>query len=1369
MNRRRLVWGIVAAMAVSALLVLAAVLTVSSPWFYNQVRRRIVRTVEDSTGGRVEIGAFHFDWKRMRAEVRGFVIHGLEPADKPPLFRAESVAVGLKVVSLLHTDVDIQYLDVNAPRVYLIVAEDGGTNIPEPKVHRTGGPGPIETVLKLAIGSFSLSNGEVEVERRGKAPFEIHGRQLAATLVYDATGPRYRGEISVQPLDLRWKNSGSTPLSIHTTLAFEKNRIGVEAFKLTTGGTTVNLTGAVEDLAAPHARFQYDARLSIADGARFLAVRGLSGLALVRGGARWSGADGFKLDGDVRASGVEYRTVGVRLQGFRLDGKLSVDSQAVRLRGVRLAGDLNRLFPNSLNLAGTIGEAALLGDDLELHAMDLGVLGGTFRGEARLHNFERFHIKGEIGDVVVRRVVALESAEPLPWDALVSGPLEGEGSFAHNGGLRASGDLAIGPAPGSAPVDGHVTATYDSLTGIVDVGRSALRLPSSRAEVSGAIGRRLQVHLETRDFNDFLPALGVAASSVPLKLENGSAVFDGVLTGPLDDLHIQGHAGATRVSYQGKLVDTFQCDVTASSGNVKAQNLVATHAALRVQGEMAVALREWKTEPGSFIFGKGTLRGADLAQAAPLVGLADQPISGTLDATADIAGTIANPLVNADIDLRKAAFRGEPVDRLTAHIQYTGNRVEVTSGQATAGAKQVRLAGSFDHAADRWDTGRLTLKVSTNPMPVNQIHVLAESRPGIQGTVQAAVDGMVDLAPAKAGEQGWRVRDLHVDIAGHGLQLPEQPIGDVLLTANSQGDVLRAHLESGYAASSIRGDGEWRLEGQYPGSATIAFTKLDFTHLRDWVAPSNAGVPSDFQGSAEGQLRIDGPALAPRLVKIELRIPKLEISPSQAAVGGTATAADALTLRNSGPIVVTMTNSVVTVESARLVGHATDLSVTGKLQLQQKNGLDLRVKGRVDLAMVHELNPDFQASGTVSTDAVVRGTLDAPLISGRTEFQKAAFSIVDVPNGISNANGAILFAGGRATIQSFTGETGGGKIELSGFASYSDGQMIFRLAARVREVRIRYPEGVSTVADANLSLTGTSSRSMLSGTVTIQRTGFNPQSDFSSLIAQSSEPVETPAARTGLLGGLHFDIQVNTANDLQLQSSLAQDLQAEANLQLRGTFSNPALLGRINITRGQIVFFGTKYTVNQGSVTFFNPLRIEPIIDVALETKARGVDVTLTISGPLHHLNLTPSSDPPLAFNEIVALLATGRAPTGDPTLLAQQNSTPQSWQQAGASTLLGQAIASPVAGRLQRFFGVSSLRIDPTISGGVENNPQARLTLEQQVTRDITFTYITNVTTSNPDVVRVEWSFGKNWSAVALREENGMFGVDFYYKKRFK
>ena len=103
-----------------------------------------------------------------------------------------------------------------------------------------------------------------------------------------------------------------------------------------------------------------------------------------------------------------------------------------------------------------------------------------------------------------------------------------------------------------------------------------------------------------------------------------------------------------------------------------------------------------------------------------------------------------------------------------------------------------------------------------------------------------------------------------------------------------------------------------------------------------------------------------------------------------------------------------------------------------------------------------------------------------------------------------------------------------------------------------------------------------------------------------------------------------------------------------------------------------------------------------------------------------------------------------------------------------GASALVGQAIANPVAGRLQRFFGVSNLKIDPAISG-VTGSPQAKVTLEQQITPDIIFTYITDVANAQEQVIRVEWDFSPHWSAVALRDENGEFGIDFLYKKRFK
>ena len=32
-----------------------------------------------------------------------------------------------------------------------------------------------------------------------------------------------------------------------------------------------------------------------------------------------------------------------------------------------------------------------------------------------------------------------------------------------------------------------------------------------------------------------------------------------------------------------------------------------------------------------------------------------------------------------------------------------------------------------------------------------------------------------------------------------------------------------------------------------------------------------------------------------------------------------------------------------------------------------------------------------------------------------------------------------------------------------------------------------------------------------------------------------------------------------------------------------------------------------------------------------------------------------------------------------------------------------------------------------------------------------------------------LEWDIDRSWSVVAVREENGVFGIDFFFKKRFK
>jgi translocation and assembly module TamB len=390
-------------------------------------------------------------------------------------------------------------------------------------------------------------------------------------------------------------------------------------------------------------------------------------------------------------------------------------------------------------------------------------------------------------------------------------------------------------------------------------------------------------------------------------------------------------------------------------------------------------------------------------------------------------------------------------------------------------------------------------------------------------------------------------------------------------------------------------------------------------------------------------------------------------------------------------------------------------------------------------------------------------------MNGRVQLQNASFNTIDATNGISNANGVIALSGKTATIQSLTGESGGGTVSATGSATFGGGIMKFQLAGTGHRIRVRYPEGASTIFNTNVRLNGTTDNSTLAGNVTIERIAFNPRSDFGSMLSNAATPVQTPAAPSPLLSNMHLNLQVQTAPSVEFQTSLAQNVELVANLRISGTAATPGAVGRINITQGKLVFFGAEYTVSQGLISFYDPLRIAPMLNINLETTVQGVNITLNVSGPSDNMTLTHRSDPPLPFNDVMGLLATGKAPASDPTIAAHMApAQPQSVQQMGESAMLSQTVANPLATRLQRVFGVSQIKIAPAFVGG-SSAPQARMTLQQQVSRNVTFTYITDLTNSNEQVVQVEWALNPTWSAVATRDENGIFSVDFFYKRKIK
>jgi translocation and assembly module TamB len=520
-----------------------------------------------------------------------------------------------------------------------------------------------------------------------------------------------------------------------------------------------------------------------------------------------------------------------------------------------------------------------------------------------------------------------------------------------------------------------------------------------------------------------------------------------------------------------------------------------------------------------------------------------------------------------------------------------------------------------------------------------------------------------------------------------------------------------------------------------------------------------------FDGSAEGQVDFSGPLFLPAQMSATATIRQLEVHP----LPGTplARSIPGFSIKSNGPLKLSFEKSIIRVDSARIQAQETDLTLSGTADVSKSSPLNFRVQGDVNLAMMRNFLPDLASSGTVAVRADVRGSFGTPDLSGHATIRNGDFHYSDFTNGLSNAVGEITFSGSRAQIQSFSADTGGGKFTGTGFATLNAGVLAFQFSAKTKDVRLRYPQGISSISDSEIQMVRNPQRSAITGTITVRRLVVNPQEDTAVMLADISHSAPVPEVGDHSLAGMNLDVLIQTAPDVALQSKVAESIQADATLHLRGTVGSPALLGRINISQGNVIYFGNKYTISRGTISFYSSTKIEPILDVDLQTRARGVDVTLTVTGPPSKLAMTYRSDPPLEFQDIVALLATGRTPD-DPSVALRGNGPTPSFEQLGASALIGQTLANPVAGRLQRFFGVSRIKIDPQLSG-VGGTPGARLTVEQQITPDILFTYVTDVSNTSQQLIRAEWAFNPRWSAILAREENGYVGVDFEYKRRFK
>jgi translocation and assembly module TamB len=346
-----------------------------------------------------------------------------------------------------------------------------------------------------------------------------------------------------------------------------------------------------------------------------------------------------------------------------------------------------------------------------------------------------------------------------------------------------------------------------------------------------------------------------------------------------------------------------------------------------------------------------------------------------------------------------------------------------------------------------------------------------------------------------------------------------------------------------------------------------------------------------------------------------------------------------------------------------------------------------------------------------------------------------------------------------------TAQAGGGQLLLNGAVNYGEGPLRYELNASTTVVRIRYPAGMSWLASGALQLSGTSTAAILSGKIQIQRLLFAEGVDVASLFATASETSASPASSSTLLRNLTFDVEGQTTPGARIEWGGAQ-LEVDGNLRLRGTWDRPALLGHIHLLGGEMAFRGNTYTLTRGDVNFANPFRLDPVLNVEATSIIGQYQVTIDFTGQASHLSLSYRSDPPLPDSDIIALLAIGS--TGQEGAMRSSTSGSQNY---GATALLSEAISSGLGGRIERLFGISHFRVDPFLAGtATESNAAARVTIQQQFTRNLTVTYSTNAATTNQyQLIQVEYAIRRDISIIFVRDINGTYSLAVRFVRHFQ
>ncbi len=287
--------------------------------------------------------------------------------------------------------------------------------------------------------------------------------------------------------------------------------------------------------------------------------------------------------------------------------------------------------------------------------------------------------------------------------------------------------------------------------------------------------------------------------------------------------------------------------------------------------------------------------------------------------------------------------------------------------------------------------------------------------------------------------------------------------------------------------------------------------------------------------------------------------------------------------------------------------------------------------------------------GQLAATLELTGTLAEPNPKGQLELSGGTLKLSPELPTIEKVAGVLKLDGTRFDVEQLSGQFGGEPFELAGFVSLDEQDPALDLTLSGDNLLLYRSSGVKFRSNANLRVSGTPAAPHVSGELRLTDGRFVKRFDFLALgrgggSLQSDRAISLFSFRDAPLADTTFDVAITSAEPFRIDNNVVK-ARVRPDLQLSGTGESPQLLGELYIDGGRVALPANDLFLRQGTITLNRSSSMIPQLELLLENRLRGYDVSVTITGPYDEPEVSFSSSPPLSPEDLAALVWAGQDP----------------------------------------------------------------------------------------------------------------------------